>query len=102
MQYLVRTEQAVDGLAKVNFIHYLPDTLTDEEKATGYLVDAFSDPVSVFGKRPVLFYEVETGKIVVKYENLPATDQQELLDNMIIDSLTTQSQIDDLIAGSLI
>lgn len=94
MQYFVRTEQAVDGLARINFTHYAPETLTEAELLQGHLVDAFSDPVTVFGKRAVMFYEEATGKVVIKYEDIPTVMPREILESTIVDNLNMQTKFD--------
>ena len=95
-KFFIRVEQPVDGLSKVNFIHYMPDMLSDEEKLTGILVDGFNEPPSQDGKYIEYYYDNNSGQVVYKYKDLPNTvnTQQQLLDNMIVDSLNTQAEPD--------
>ena len=99
----IRTEQAVDGLAKINFVHYIPDMLTDEEKQAGVIVDNFVDAPSQKGKVPIYYYDEKNKEVIYKYDDLSTapSDQQNLLDTLIVDSLNSHALIDSLIVSNL-
>lgn len=76
--YFIKTEQEINGLSKINFIHYNPDLLTDEDKNNGILVEKFADPELMEGKIAVPYYDTVNKQVIFKYEDLPKTTEQQL------------------------
>ena len=67
--YFIKTEKVNEQKGRINFIHYFPNMLTNEDKKGGYLVENFNIPQ---GKEA--FYNYETGEVF--FEKAELTEEQ--------------------------
>ncbi|TGV29284.1 hypothetical protein EN829_040845 [Mesorhizobium sp. M00.F.Ca.ET.186.01.1.1] len=65
---------------EVTFIHYMPEQLTDEQKADGYVVDAAELPKADMkpGKGGKLLFDSATGVFSYQYYDVPLSPEERI------------------------
>lgn len=82
----IRTIKLNEEKGRIDYIHYFPDMLTEEEKKDGYMVDKFDMP-----QGQEAFYNYKTGKVFFEKAPIPKEIQtlEELQNRLKANEQTT-------------
>ena len=82
----IRATKINEEKGRINFIHYLPNVLTEEEKKDGYIVEKFYTP-----QGQEAFYNYKTGKVFFEKAPIPKEIQtlEELQNRLKANEQTT-------------
>lgn len=78
MSVFLFLEKENEQLAKVMTIHYMPETLDEETKKMGVLVDSYIEPEPQEGKVALPYYNYQTKEVFFVYDDKPLTETQQL------------------------
>lgn len=73
MKLLFTNGVVTEGKSQVVGIHHLPETLTEEEKAGGILVESVPEAEKIDGKRAELYIDLTTKELSYVYKDRELT-----------------------------
>lgn len=74
----VRYNKTATTITKVETVHYKPDILSEEDLATGILVDAIPTPDKISNKAAVLMIDPITKELSYSYVDIPLTLEKQI------------------------
>lgn len=74
----VKKQSDKDIIGLVEFVHYMPHLLSEEDKQDGIMINGIPEPEIIEGKYSVAYYNYKTNSIFYEYEDIPLSDSEKI------------------------